>query len=141
MGVGVVANLVALGGHAAQKGLVAPDLLADDEEGRRRVPLQKAVQEPVRGPGPGAVVKSEGHIFGLANERLPGGLVHLPQNFQGHLRRAGGVLRQVRLRRVASGQRQEHRRPCAECSQYPRLLSPPSVPGDGAGYAGDCRGR
>ena len=97
VGIGVVADLVAVCRHAAQQVLVSLHLLADNKKGGRRAAGSKALQQPACGVGPGAVVKGQRHIFRLAGKGLPGLAVQIAQDFHRDLRRPDGIVCQVRL--------------------------------------------
>ena len=59
--IGVDADLVALGGHAADQLLVARDAVPYQEEGGGHLPQGQAIQQRAGGGGAGAVVKGESH--------------------------------------------------------------------------------
>ena len=57
---GVAAHLMTLRGHPFHQILAAGDLTPDEKEGRPGPPVPEAVQQPLRGVSPGAVVKGDG---------------------------------------------------------------------------------
>ena len=63
MAVGMVAYLMAFCRHPQQQFLVAGDLLSDHKESGAGAPIPQAVQENGGSISPGAVVKSQRHIF------------------------------------------------------------------------------
>ena len=107
MGVGVVADLVAVRRHAADQVLVALHLPADDKEGGHHPPLRQAVQQGPGGVVPGPVVKSQGHVLGL---------------FRLHLGLADGLhrLRLPDLAAAGGSQRQSQRQ---QAAVYPLHLA------------------
>ena len=86
----MVADLMALRFHSLQQVLVAGDLLADDKKGGGYASFQQSVQQDAGGIPPGAVVKGEGHIFGLLHQLLQRLLIQFPQDFLRNLRAAAG---------------------------------------------------
>ena len=74
MAVGVVADLVALGGHAAHQVLVARDPVPHQKKGGGHLPQLQSVQQGAGGGGPGAVVKGEGHQGRIAQRHFSRGV-------------------------------------------------------------------
>jgi hypothetical protein len=63
-----MAELVALGDHAPDEGLVARDTVAEQEEGRGRFVLGEQVEDRRRGRGQGTVVEGQGDGAGCVRD-------------------------------------------------------------------------